>query len=102
MRMEKTFRTDKHSSRPEDPAYAKPRQSFLRRAADLYIDGFRSMTVGRSLWALILIKLALLFLVFRLFFFPDLLSRDYSTDDERAEAVRSELIDRSNGPADDK
>ena len=29
--------------------------------ADLYVDGFRSMTVGRKLWALIIIKLILLF-----------------------------------------
>ncbi len=31
-----------------------------------YADGFRSMTVGRQLWALILVKVALLFLVFKL------------------------------------
>ncbi len=97
MRMKRPLGTDMVTNRPEAHADANPHQSFLRRAADLYIDGFRSMTVGRSLWALILIKLALLFLVFKLFFFPDLLSRDYSTDDERADAVRSELIDRGNG-----
>ena len=92
MRMKRPLGTDMVTNRPEAHADANPHQSFLRRAADLYIDGFRSMTVGRSLWALILIKLALLFLVFKLFFFPDLLSRDYSTD-----AVRSELIVRGNG-----
>ncbi len=59
-----------------------------------YLDGFRSMTVGRSLWAIILIKLFILFAVMKLFFFPDILSRDYSTDDERAAAVRSNLISR--------
>lgn len=59
-----------------------------------YIDGFRSMTVGRWLWAMILIKVAILFLVFRLFFFPDILSENYDTDEERADAVRSSLIDR--------
>lgn len=60
----------------------------------LYADGFRSMTVGRKLWALIIVKLAIFFLVFKLFFFPDTLARDYSTDEERAEAVRSTLLDR--------
>lgn len=59
-----------------------------------YADGFRSMTVGRQLWALILVKVALLFLVFKLFFFPDLLERDYGSDPERAEAVRSSLLER--------
>lgn len=59
---------------------------------DLYVDGFRNMTVGRYLWAIILFKLLILFLVFKLFFFPDLLQRNYNTDEERADAVRSNLI----------
>lgn len=59
-----------------------------------YRDGFRNMTVGRWLWAMILIKLFILFGVFRLFFFPDLLQRDYDNDDERAEAVRRALLDQ--------
>ncbi|MDE5905180.1 DUF4492 domain-containing protein, partial [Duncaniella sp.] len=54
----------------------------------LYVDGFRSMTVGRKLWLLIIIKLFILFFIFKLFFFPDILSRDYDTDAQRAEAVR--------------
>lgn len=56
-----------------------------------YVDGFRSMTVGRYLWAIILIKVAILFGVFKLFFFPDILQRDYGTDGERAAAVRHTL-----------
>lgn len=68
--------------------------SFLHKALMMYVDGFRSMTVGRKLWALILVKLAILFLLFRLFFFPDLLERDYDTDADRAQAVRSALTDR--------
>lgn len=64
---------------------------FFRRAANLYIDGFRSMTVGRSLWVLIILKLLLLFAVFKLFFFPDLLQRDYDNDADRAQAVRNSL-----------
>ncbi|MDE6177042.1 MAG: DUF4492 domain-containing protein [Paramuribaculum sp.] len=59
-----------------------------------YRDGFREMTVGRWLWALIIIKLFVIFFIFKLFFFPNLLERDYSTDEERARAVRSSLIDR--------
>ena len=65
------------------------------RIIRFYRDGFRSMTVGRYLWALIIIKLFILFFIFKLFFFPDILKRDYATDEERAGAVREELIDRS-------
>lgn len=63
-----------------------------RRIWRLYADGFREMTIGRYLWAIILIKLAVLFLVFRLFFFPDILAGDYDNDEERAEAVRTNLL----------
>lgn len=68
-----------------------------RRVVRFYVDGFRSMTVGRSLWVLILIKVAILFLVFKLFFFRDELATRYDTDTERADAVRQELVKRSAG-----
>ena len=69
--------------------------SILYRVWRLYADGFREMTVGRYLWALILVKLAIFFLVFKLIFFPDLLNTRYDNDDDRAQAVRENLI---NGP----
>lgn len=65
---------------------------FFSKAVSMYVDGFRSMTVGRKLWAIIIIKLAVMFLVFRLFFFPDILQENYDTDEERAQAVRTALI----------
>lgn len=68
-----------------------------RRVVRFYVDGFRSMTVGRSLWVLIIIKVAILFLVFKLFFFRDELATRYDTDTERADAVRQELVKRSAG-----
>ena len=51
-----------------------------------YYDGFREMTLGRTLWAIILIKLFILFVVLRLLFFPDVLGG------KRGEIVRNELI----------
>lgn len=66
--------------------------SLPRRVFRFYRDGFRSMTVGKYLWALILVKLFILFFVFKLFFFPDVLKRDYATDADRAQAVRTHLI----------
>ena len=49
-------------------------EGFFSRAFHMYVDGFRSMTVGRRLWAIIIIKLVILFAIFRLFFFPDILN----------------------------
>lgn len=65
------------------------------RVYRFYRDGFRSMTVGRYLWLMIIIKLFILFFVFKLFFFPDLLKRDYDNDADRAQAVRSALIENN-------
>lgn len=70
------------------------KEGFLYKAASMYVDGFRSMTVGRKLWALIIIKLAIMFLIVKMFFFPDILHENYDTDEQRAQAVRSALIDR--------
>lgn len=49
-----------------------------------YRDGFASMTVGRTLWLVIAVKLAIIFLVLRLFLMPDVLSRDAPGGDKAA------------------
>ncbi|MDE5774698.1 MAG: DUF4492 domain-containing protein [Muribaculaceae bacterium] len=64
---------------------------FWRKTYEMYRDGFRNMTIGRYLWAIIIVKLLIMFLVLRIFFFPNILERDYSTEAERAEAVRDAL-----------
>lgn len=48
-------------------------------------------SLGRQLWVLILLKLFIFFVILKLFFFPDLLKRDYDNDAERAQAVRTHL-----------
>ena len=65
-----------------------------RRIVDFYVDGFKNMTVGKKLWAIIFIKVIILFLVFKLFFFPDLLKENYDNDDDRARAVAEQLTSR--------
>ena len=66
----------------------------IRSIVDLYVDGFKNMTVGKKLWAIIFIKVAILFFVFKLFFFPDLLKENYDNDDDRARAVAEQLTTR--------
>lgn len=61
------------------------RTNILLRIARFYIDGFRSMTLGRTLWAVIILKLFIMFAVLRLFFFPDLLAG--KSGRERADTV---------------
>ena len=68
--------------------------SFSKRVWDLYYDGFRNMTVGKTLWAIILVKLFIFFVIMKMLFFPNILKRDYNNDEERADHVRNELINR--------
>lgn len=74
------------------------KESLCHRIASMYVDGFRNMTIGRGLWVLILVKLFLFFAVLKLFFFPDILKRNYDTDAERAAAVRQHLAAPSPEP----
>ena len=56
-----------------------------------YVEGFRNMTWGRQLWWLILLKVVILFVLLRGFFFKPVLSG--KSDDERSEYVGAQLID---------
>ena len=56
-----------------------------------YMDGFRRMRLGRTLWAIILIKLLIMFGVLKIFFFPDYLHENFSNDMERADHVSTSL-----------
>ena len=60
---------------------------------EFYRDGFRAMTIGRTLWALILIKLFIMFFILKLFFFPSFL-KGKSTE-EKQDYVGTELVNRS-------
>ncbi len=59
---------------------------------NFYVDGFKSMTWGRELWWLILLKVIILFAVLRLFFFKPTMSG--MSDDERIDYVEQQLIIR--------
>lgn len=70
------------------------KSSFLYRAFDLYYDGFRNMTLGKTLWAIIIVKLVIIFAVLKLFFFPNYIDQHAEKGDE-ADFVATELIDRA-------
>ncbi len=64
----------------------------VRKIVKFYIEGFRSMTVGRTLWVIILVKLVILFGLLKLFFFPDILKTGFNTDRERSDYVLENLL----------
>lgn len=61
----------------------------FRRVVRFYVEGFREMTVGRTLWAIILVKLFIMLAVLKVFFFPDLLAGKSS--EEKADFVLENL-----------
>jgi hypothetical protein len=65
--------------------------SSVARLYRFYHQGFRSMTLGKTLWKIILIKLIILFAVLKLFFFQDFLQSNFSTDQERADHVLKQI-----------
>ena len=69
------------------------KDGFLYRAFDLYYDGFRNMRLGKTLWAIILIKLFIMFAILKVFFFPNFLKQHAQGDE--AGFVATELIERS-------
>ncbi len=59
-----------------------------------YLNGFREMTLGKTLWKVILIKLFVMFAIVKLFFFPNFLATNFATDEERADHVARQLTER--------
>lgn len=70
-------------------------QGFWSRVFHLYYDGFRSMTVGKTLWLIIGIKLFIFFVILKWLFFPDFLSSKCDSEQEKTEYVRHRLTNEA-------
>ncbi|GAB6012135.1 DUF4492 domain-containing protein [Viscerimonas tarda] len=57
----------------------------------MFRDGFKSMTLGRTLWLIVIIKLAIMFLILRPFFFPDFLNSKADNQKGKADYVTEQL-----------
>ena len=62
----------------------------LRSIWKFYVDGFRNMTWGKSLWLLIFLKIVILFLVLRIFFFQPVLQG--KTEKQKMDYVGEQLM----------
>ena len=69
------------------------KQSILYRVYDLYVDGFRSMRLGKTLWAIILIKLFIMFAILKVFFFPNFL-KQHAEEGHESDYVATEMLKR--------
>ena len=69
-------------------------ENWFNRVFYLYYDGFRSMTVGKTLWLIIGIKIVVFFVILRFIFFPNFLNGVASDDEGKAQYVREQLTKR--------
>ncbi|HBG23864.1 MAG: DUF4492 domain-containing protein [Bacteroidetes bacterium GWF2_41_61] len=68
------------------------KEPLVKRIWLFYYEGFKSMTLGKTLWAIILIKLFIMFFVLKLFFFKSELSV-YPTKEEKSKHVIEKLTE---------
>ena len=67
------------------------KNSWLYKAFSLYRDGFSQMTLGRTLWAIILIKLFVIFAILKVFFFPNYIST-HADEGKESEFVATKVL----------
>tara|TARA_B100001063_G_scaffold117272_1_gene109513 strand:- start:22676 stop:22909 length:234 start_codon:yes stop_codon:yes gene_type:complete len=63
----------------------------LKNIYSFYINGFKNMTIGKTLWKLILIKLLVIFLFLNYFVHDKSLKTEYKTYDEKVDFVYKNL-----------
>ncbi|OFY76532.1 MAG: hypothetical protein A2V46_15810 [Bacteroidetes bacterium RBG_19FT_COMBO_42_7] len=69
--------------------------SAVNRLFRFYHDGFRTMSWwGKRVWIIILIKLFVIFIILKIFFFRDFLQKKYETDEQKSEFVLDQLISK--------
>jgi len=49
---------------------------------------------GKRVWIIILIKLFVIFIILKIFFFRDFLQKKYETDEQKSEYVLDQLISK--------
>ena len=67
------------------------KKGILYRIYDLDADGFRTMKLGRTLWAIILIKLFIIFAILKLFFFPNFI-KEHAEQGQESEFVATQVL----------
>lgn len=68
------------------------RNNIFKRVYHFYADGFKRMPGwGRYLWIIILVKVFIMFAILKVFFFPDVLKKNFSDDEQRGNYILEQL-----------
>ena len=71
------------------------KDNIFARIFRFYVEGFKNMTVGKTLWTIIIIKLIVIFLVLKLFFFPNYI-KENAEEGKEAEFIMNEILTNEN------
>lgn len=66
-------------------------KGLLQNIISFYIEGFKNMTWGKTLWLLILVKLFLIFFIMKFFFFSDNFENKLKNEKEKSEYFLDQL-----------
>lgn len=59
----------------------------IQKIIKLYLDGFRSMKLGKTLWLIIFIKLFIIFFVLKIFFFNKTINTEFKNDAQKIDFI---------------
>ena len=64
----------------------------IKRITQFYIDGFKNLgKLGLKLWVLIIIKLFIMFVILKIFFFQDFLDNKFDNDKDKSEYIIKQI-----------
>ena len=65
----------------------------LQNLFHFYYDGFRNMTLGKSLWVVIIVKLLIIFGFLIIYIYDNSLRAKFQTQEEKSEFVSKNLME---------
>ena len=66
--------------------------NIIKNIAKFYIDGFKNIEkLGVRLWIVILIKLFIMFVILKIFFFQDFLDNKFDNDKDKSEYIIEQI-----------
>lgn len=66
--------------------------NIIKNIAKFYIDGFKNLEkLGIRLWVIILIKLFIMFIILKIFFFQDFLDKKFDNEKDKSEYILKQI-----------
>lgn len=66
--------------------------NFLKSVFNLYYDGFKNLTIGKSLWKIVIIKVFTILVVLNIFVYDKNFKSEYKTKEEKQDFVYTNMI----------